>query len=357
MVKTENFILRYSNCWEDADLLCDQMKPMSGKKICSVASGGENSLSLLTLDPEILYIVDINHIQIFLTELKAIAIKELEYDECLAFKGFAPCRDRQKIYQKIKTQLSIDARNFWDKHSDKIAMGFIHSGQTEEKMRFFARYIRPLFHSKKHVLNLMQKKSEESQQQYYETTWNNIIWKGIFSLFFSRTVMLKMAPDPDFLHYFKGSISQYLYSKTSQHFSSPLCQTNHILHYILLGNFGEILPHYMQRSNFEKIKTNIPCIRYHIGFAEEPALKVGAFDGYNLSNIFEYTLPHEFDEIAQKLLKGGKSMTRYVYWNILMDRMISKSHPSESINILDTSLTPLEDKGWLYKRCVVDQKI
>ena len=39
--------VRYANCWEDADVLCEALQPAEGKRILSIASAGDNALALL----------------------------------------------------------------------------------------------------------------------------------------------------------------------------------------------------------------------------------------------------------------------------------------------------------------------
>src|SRR5688572_14614588 len=93
-----NFI-RYANCWEDPELLLEAMTTLGpNKKILSVASAGDNSFSLLLLDPEMVVAVDINKTQLYLTELKKAAIAQLEYKEVLCFLGFLPCENRGNYY-------------------------------------------------------------------------------------------------------------------------------------------------------------------------------------------------------------------------------------------------------------------
>jgi S-adenosylmethionine-diacylglycerol 3-amino-3-carboxypropyl transferase len=357
MVKTDNFILRYSNCWEDADLLTAQLTAINGGKICSVASGGENSLSLLTTDPELLVIVDVNPLQIYLSELKLSACKNLEYEDCLSFLGYQNNEKRWEIFLKLKNDLSDQSRNYWLTQRHKIEQGIIHAGYSENNFRFFAKYIRPLIHNDHTVKKLLSVKSKKEQQKFYSEVWNNIRWRWIFKLFFSRFVMKKMAPDPDFLLYFKGNIGDYLYEKTSKELSSVECQTNHILNYMLKGDFGDILPHFIRPENFSIIKERAGAVRFYKGFAEEPASEYGPFNAYNLSNIFEYTTSAEFKNIVEKLNKGGKKDCLYIYWNILIPKKMAEMVDSGLINLLDTSVSPMYDKGWLYSACLLDKKL
>jgi S-adenosylmethionine:diacylglycerol 3-amino-3-carboxypropyl transferase len=39
--------VRYANCWEDADILCEALQPQPGSRILSIASAGDNVLAVL----------------------------------------------------------------------------------------------------------------------------------------------------------------------------------------------------------------------------------------------------------------------------------------------------------------------
>lgn len=45
--------VRYANCWEDANLLIKSLLPTAGKRILSIASAGDNSLSMLVEGSEV----------------------------------------------------------------------------------------------------------------------------------------------------------------------------------------------------------------------------------------------------------------------------------------------------------------
>mgnify|MGYP003596558966 CR=1 FL=1 len=355
MVKTEKFILRYANCWEDADLLCAILKEQPTKKICSIASGGENSFSMLTCNPEKLFVIDVNPIQIYLVELKKAAIQQLDYQSCLQFKGFKSCDNRLEIYEYLKPYLSKDAQLFWDKNKTSISKGIIHSGNIEMKMQFFSKYVRPLFHTRKECEELMRTKPQEEQELFYENVWNNLRWRVIFKLFFSRTVMQWMAPDPDFLNYYIGNISDNLLSKLKTHLSSTLTPKNHILNYVLFGHYGNILPHYMQQSNYEIIKNNLHKVILKVGFVQDIGKEGDKIDFFNLSNIFEYTTPAEFLSLSESLYQISSENARLMYWNILVRRKLSEINPTKFNNLLDSSEQFVQDKGLTYERCVVEK--
>ncbi len=45
--KVDFNIIRYANCWEDADILLEGLSPAEGSKILSIGSAGDNSFSTI----------------------------------------------------------------------------------------------------------------------------------------------------------------------------------------------------------------------------------------------------------------------------------------------------------------------
>ena len=76
-------IIRYAQVWEDADILVNALEINENDNILSIASAGENSLSLLVKNPRHVYAIDLNDEQIFCSEIKIMAFKKLNYEENL----------------------------------------------------------------------------------------------------------------------------------------------------------------------------------------------------------------------------------------------------------------------------------
>ena len=72
-------IIRYSQVWEDAEILIDALEINNTDNILSIASAGENAISMLIKNPNKVYAIDLNIDQIACTELKKIAYKYLNY--------------------------------------------------------------------------------------------------------------------------------------------------------------------------------------------------------------------------------------------------------------------------------------
>ncbi len=349
-------IIRYANCWEDAGILLEGLAPLPGSKILSIASAGDNSFSLLSTNPEIVVATDINKVQLFLVELKKAAIQKLDHDETLQFLGFTGCEKRQKIFEYIKSEMSSEAINFWNKNAALINAGIIYAGKFERYFSLFSKKILPLTHSKKTTAKIFTTKTTAEQATFYNETWNTWRWKLLFKIFFSRYVMGRLGRDPAFMKEVSVSVSENIYKKAAAQLKSATTQDNYIIRFCLTGNFGNLLPHYLRKENFSIIKSNIDLLKIKEGYAQQAAKHYGKFDAMNLSNIFEYMDVKTFTDTTEALLRGINKNGKLAYWNLMVPRRISKIFPEKVSWQRDNSerLTA-KDKGFFYNEFIIDK--
>ncbi len=357
--KNTNFdIIRYANCWEDVSVLLEGLKTAQGGKIFSIASAGDNSFSLLTLNPEMIVAGDLNPIQLYLCELKKLAITHLEDAELIGFLGFTEHNQRIKVYQSIKKELSSEARNYFDQHIIEIEKGIIHAGKFEKYFAMFQKWVLPFIHSKATTKKLLEIKSEKEQELFYLNKWNSWRWKLLFKLFYSKKVMGSAGRSPEFMKHVKLNVSEFIYQRAEEHLKSIACQSNEYLSYIFTGVFTPQLPHYLLPENLKKVRERINQIKFVQGTAEEILSKYGKFDGFNLSDIFEYMSETQMKENADIIYNYSNANARVVYWNLMVPRRLSESYPDKFIfqEELSEKLHQL-DKCFFYNQFIIDQKI
>ncbi len=348
----------YANCWEDADLLVSQIGQLRGRRVLSICSGGENSLSLLSRQPELLVVVDKNPVQLLLFELKRTALRVLEREEFLAFLGYAAASDRWRTYERLRGDLGARARAYWDGQRANLGRGVIHAGRVERTLRLLARFVWPLVHERACSRQLMARKSADEQAHFYATTWDNRRWRAMAHVLFGKPLIFALSPEADFFKFHSGDgVPQFLLRKSRQHLSSVAAQENHILHYFLFGNFGPHVPHFARAENYAAIRAHLGAVETHEGLMETALPRFGRFDAFNLSNIFEYTTPDALVRLADALGGAANPGARLAYWNVLVMRALSSSRPDLFRNLLDTALEPsVADKGWHYSRFLLDER-
>jgi len=349
--------VRYANVWEDAQVLLKGLNLAPDKRILSVCSAGDNCFALLTTQPEILVAVDVNPVQLYLTQLKAEAIRLLDYEKLLAFLGFTPSEERIQIFTKIKTELPHDARRYWEEHTDMIKEGVIHSGKFEKYFRLFANRVLPLIHNKKRIDKLLEAKDENRQLQYYQEIWNNRRWSFLFKFFFGRKVMGRMGRDPAFFNQVQTSVGEEIYLRSAQHLSKVAAQNNPFLQYTLSGHFGDKLPFYLQVNNIEKVRANLDRLQIRKGYVQEIGVQTGGFHAMNLSDIFEYMPENVFHHTVEQLSESAAIGCQFGYWNLLVPRIMADTvenltHHSEYSKALSE-----EDNGFFYEGFKLDTKI
>lgn len=349
--------IRYANCWEDADILCKALNIAPNGKILSIASAGDNSFSLLLTNPEIVVAVDVNEIQLHLVELKKACFKTLQHVEMLQFLGFTDCSERLNLFEKVIVALPQASKEYWESKKEELNTGVIHAGKFEKYFRYFCKKVLPFIHSKATIQELFRKKTEEEQKHFYSKKWNNWRWKLLFKIFFSRRVMGRYGRDPEFLKQVKINVSEFIYKRAEAQLSGTAAFDNFILRYNLTGNFGELLPHYLQKENFVIIQKNIDKLVVMKGYAEDAIGKYGPFDAMNLSNIFEYLDEHTFRQVASKLLDGLRPAGKMAYWNLMVPRKISQTFP-EKLSYDEKTSKALHnlDKGFFYSDFITEIK-
>ena len=122
------------------------------------------------------------------------------------------------------------------------------------------------------------------------------------------------------------------------------------------GNFGNHLPHYAQKENFEKIKSNLDRLVVFNGLAEAAFAEYQNFSKFNLSNIFEYMPKDLFQNVAQNLVDNSVPNARLVYWNLMVPRKIHEVIPGIESDAELTKELIKKDNGFFYMGIQIDTR-
>ncbi len=349
--------VRYASCWEDADVLCEALRPTPGRRIVSVASGGDNSFALAAEGADVVA-ADLSAAQIACVELKRAAFRRLEYGQVLAFLGVEPSDDRRSVYERLEPELSEWAEAFWRAHRDDVERGIIHCGKFEGYFRLFRRHVLPLVHGRRTVEALLAERTRPEREAFYERRWNSVRWRLMFRVFFSRFVMGRLGRDPEFFRYVEGSVSERILERTRYAFTVLPTHANPYLEYVLTGRFRRALPRYLRPERFDAVRDGLDRLTLFVGPVEEAAVahRGPGFDGFNLSDIFEYLDPATVRHIYATLLDAARPGARLAYWNMLAPRSCPPEH-SERVSQLEEEARRLfeKDLAFFYSAFVLEQ--
>lgn len=314
--------IRYAMCWEDAEILLAGLDVQPGDVCLSIASGGENSLSLLTQDPARVVAVDLSPAQIACLELKAAAYRHLKHGELLELVGARVSLRRFDLYRRLRDKLSRAGRQFWDSHPAGISAGIGTTGRFERYFGLFRRFVLPLIHSHGDLLTLFEPRAPEARRDFYDQVWNNRRWRWLFRLFFSRFAMGRLGRDPSFFNYVQGGIAERILLRVRHALRELDPAENPYLYWIAFGRFGALLPHALRPENFDPIRSRLDRLEWRACTVQQVLAKAGpaSFDRFNLSDVFEYLSPGQSDALFEQIVEAGRRGGRVVYWNMLAPR-------------------------------------
>jgi S-adenosylmethionine-diacylglycerol 3-amino-3-carboxypropyl transferase len=352
--------IRYAQCWEDADVLLRALEVRPSHVCLSIASAGDNALALLSQNPERVIALDLSPAQLACLELRVAAYRELDHPELLELIGSRPSKRRLLLYQRCRGRLTPAGRDFWDAHAEAVARGIGGAGKFENYFALFRNRVLPLVHSSHRVRRLLQGGTARRREEFYRRRWNNLPWRLLFQVFFSRFVMGRLGRDPSFFQYVEGNVADRILDRTRHALTVLDPADNPYLQWILTGRHATALPFSLRPENFGPIRANLHrlewCCQSLEDFLQEQGR--GSIDRYNLSDVFEYMSPDNYRVLLEKLVGCARPGARLAYWNMLAPR----SRPEA----LAGRLRPLpelarklhgEDKAFFYSSFVVEEVV
>lgn len=351
-------LIRYAQCWEDADVLLEGLDVQPGDVCLSIASAGDNTLSLLTRDPKRVLAVDLSPAQIHCLELRVAAYRRLSHAELLELVGSRPSERRAALYGLCRDELSAEARLFWDARPAEVAAGIGAAGRFERYFRLFRTRVVPLVHRRSIVSKLLEAKDERARADFYARRWDTWRWRAMFRVFFSRFVMGRLGRDPSFFRFVEGSVAERILARARHALSVLDPAQNPYVHWILTGTHGDALPHALRPEHFETIRARLDRVEWRCSSLDDCLAGRGEreIDRFNLSDIFEYLPEGHYHDLLRGLLRVGRPGGRLVYWNMLAERRRPE--------VMAERLRPLEglarelhgrDKAFFYSALRVEQ--
>ncbi|ALC18015.1 S-adenosylmethionine:diacylglycerol 3-amino-3-carboxypropyl transferase [Desulfuromonas soudanensis] len=351
-------LIRYAQCWEDADILLAGLDIRPGDTCLAIASAGDNALAMLAAGAGRVIALDLNPAQLACLELRVAAYRQLSHLELLELVGSRPSRRRNELYRRCRPLLSSACRDFWDAQPAAIASGIGGAGKFERYFALFRQRLLPLVHSRATVSALLAGGEASIREKFYRKKWDTWRWRLLFQVFFSRLVMGRMGRDPSFFRYVEGNVAQRILTRTRHALTALDPADNPYLQWILTGYHATALPYALRPENFEVIRANLHRLEWRCqpleAFLDEEGDQ--AIDRYNLSDIFEYMSEENYHHLLEKLHRAGRAGGRLAYWNMLAPRsrpqaMADRLHPLKP----EAEKLFSQDKAFFYSAFVIEE--
>ncbi|KAF9909467.1 hypothetical protein BX616_011159 [Lobosporangium transversale] len=366
--------IRYSQVWEDTRLLRQGLRLKPQSRVLSIASAGDNAFALLLDDPREVVAIDFSPAQLALCALKVAAYKTLEYEEFTQLLGFEFSDadghilhpdigpdSRVALYQnKVRAALTNEEyRVYWDENLDLIRQKIIHVGRLEKFFNMYRHYILPLAHYQSATQKLLSSKDQTKQIKFYDSVWDTWIWRAGVRLFFGQMSLGHLGRDPKFFEHVQLDVGAFLLSKISNGVRNIPIWDNFYAEYVFTGQQSgrNSLPDYLVKENYKIIRSRIDRVALvradvlkYLGSEES-----GFFDGYNLSDIFEWMDEDLFKSFLKAIHRKGNKDARICYWNLFVPR----ERPEELKDLIRSEVELSEaatgkDRTYFYRRFVIE---
>ena len=205
---------------------------------------------------------------------------------------------------------------------------------------------------------MLDAKSPEERQEFYDGHWSNLRWRILFRIFFSRFVMGRMGRDKAFFDHVDGSPAEHVARRVRHAGVDTDPSRNPYLHWIMTGTHGEALPMAWRAEHYETIRARLDRLDIRLGSLEAFVATGETAKGFNLSDIFEYMSPEVFEQVYGSILTAAAPGARLVYWNMMAPRRVPAAYVSRV-----TTLTALEDRlkaqdmAFFYSDFIVEELI
>ena len=350
--KTEPYI-RYANCYEDAETLLKVVG--SAQNILSIASGGDNTLALLTA-PKIKHVTvfDKNPAQLALTKLKFAAFKYLDYAEVLTLLGVTSGNTRM-LYNRIHPHLDTQTKNYFDANINLISkIKLVNSGKFEYYLNKIRTIAIGLSQTKK-TLNQFFNLDIVRQKDFYLSKICNRRWNFITKRLFSQKVVSRLGRDRVAFNYANSNLYTSIIDRFLLCLDNVPNSKNIYLQYTVFGEFVE-LPFYLKKENFSTIKANVDKVSFVLGDINTVASQGTKFDFFNLSDIFEYMSEEQASENEFAIASIANHSAMVVFWNMIVDRQFTSdafvASPDDAIKEIY-----INEKAYYYRALRIYKKV
>lgn len=347
-------IVRYAQVWEDADVLVEALAGPPGRAFLSVCSAGDNALALLLLDPRSVVVRDLSEAQLHCLAVRIAAMRTLAWAEFVALMEPTPAIDRTALMGRVLPALAPAARDFWKERLDAVdRLGLAGVGKFEHYFSVFRRRVLPLIHGTATVEGVFVPRTREMRERFFIERWDSWRWRLATNLFFSRLVMGRLGRDPAFFAHAEGSLPAQVRRKVRQAAVDQDPSKNPYMQWILLGRHAGALPLAWREEHFSTIRSRLERLDVGLGRVDDQAEK--KFDGFNLSDVFEYMAADEFSACYGRLLSVANPDARLVYWNMMAPRRVPVAHAAavRRNETLEARLAAA-DKAFFYADLVIE---
>ena len=323
----EDFYHRLSYSFGNEDCSAEKraLNIQKGDKIVCVTASGDRPLNLLTEDCGSITSIDANPMQNALLDLKMTAMRELDYEDYLAFLGLNPSKKRLMTYKELCGSLDAKSHALWLRHKRALRKGVLFQGAMEKRMRAGTFLIQ--LTKKAKVKKLFSFEDVELQKEYARKNIDTKGWKRVLNFALQPQLTRLFFKDPGLYEYVdrKMHIGQYLHDRIQGAFERFPAKQSWLLSMLFCGKVNkDHLPSYLTPVGLKQIKPRLDRIQYKtqdlISFLEQAP--DNSYDCFSLSDVASYIPLSAFEQMVQAVYRTAKPGARFVIRQFLTNYSI-----------------------------------
>jgi S-adenosylmethionine-diacylglycerol 3-amino-3-carboxypropyl transferase len=323
--------ISYSSCNEDSRSELKALHLGAGKRVFCITAGGGRVLNLLHDRPQEVVAVDVNPTQNYLLELKIAAMRALSYEPYLRFLGVRPARDRLKVYQGLRPDLSKAAGAFFDARPQIVRRGALFQGSLERFLVHVARVshiVRPIW------INRLFKFDDITKQRHFLDGWNTRAWRFVGETLCRRSFLEMFSRDPGFWRFVPPEVPLHrrIFDLMHRYLCNHLARDSHLLQLVFFARYiyEPAMPIYLLPGSFERIREALKTTRITIVTAPAAAaladIADGTFDGYSIADVSSYLSESDFGTLMDEIMRTARAEARLCSRGIFVHRPLHPEH-------------------------------
>ncbi len=321
--------INYSSCNEDTQSELKALSIGPGDVVLAITGSGARSLDLLISQPKKIISIDMNPLQNYLLELKIAAIKSLSYDEYVEFLGVRKSLRRCSLYKRLRSDLTAEAKEYWDGQSAALKKGIIYQGRWERYFKSLASIVK-LFRGKK-IQKLFSFTEIEEQIEFCRKRWNTEAWRKFILFVCHRFFWKYIFQDPGFYRYVPKDfpVGKYIYECLSKTLERYPARENHFFSLLVHNRYTNenSLPIHLQEKNFPLLKQNVSRIEIVTDSLQTfmRSLPANSIHKFSLSDISSYTSESDYDAILESCIRVSAPGALFCIRHFLVKRGIPET--------------------------------
>jgi S-adenosylmethionine-diacylglycerol 3-amino-3-carboxypropyl transferase len=307
-------------------------------------------LKLLLADVAEVVSVDLSPYQTALLELKAAAAQTLSHGELWELLGLAPSSRRAALYARARSALSPDAARYWDVRASEIEAGITLLGRNDRLLHWIGQAITAL-QGRRRIDRLLSCRSLHEQRAFVSGDWNTRRWRAMLGALLHHSVLRRLLSselaDPGAC--IRAEIDHVMRDV-------PIAD-NFYLFYLLRQRYpsSDVCPAWLMASHHAQVAARVarltPRTEPLDAYLASP--DAGTFDGFYLSNIFDWMTPAERERLVAQICSAARPGARLCYWTNLLNHPWEPGVPGVQLDRATAASIMAHHRAPGYSACVV----